>query len=79
MTIIELTLINMAHGGSAVGRHNGRAIFVAYGIPGERVRAEITQDKGRFAYAEVVEVIEAAPIRVTPRCKHFGVCGGCHW
>jgi 23S rRNA (uracil1939-C5)-methyltransferase len=79
MTIIELTLTNMAHGGSAVGRHDGRAIFVAYGIPGERVRAEITQDKGRFAFAEVVEVLEPAPIRVTPRCKHFGVCGGCHW
>ena len=39
MTIIELTLTNMAHGGSAVGRHDGRAIFVAYGVPGEHVRA----------------------------------------
>jgi 23S rRNA (uracil1939-C5)-methyltransferase len=79
MTMIELTLNNMAHGGSAVGRHDGRAIFVAYGVPGERVRARITQDKRRFAYAEVVEVLEPAPIRVMPHCKHFGVCGGCHW
>ncbi|MBZ0288462.1 MAG: TRAM domain-containing protein, partial [Anaerolineae bacterium] len=79
MTTIELTLTNMAHGGSAVGRHEGRAIFVVYGVPGERVRARITQDKGRFAFAEVVDVLEAAPIRVMPRCKHFGACGGCHW
>jgi 23S rRNA (uracil1939-C5)-methyltransferase len=75
----ELTLTGMAHGGSAVGRHEGRAIFVPYGIPGERILARITQDKGRFAYAEQVEVLEASPARVVPRCKHFGACGGCHW
>ncbi len=68
----------MAHGGSAVGRHEGRAVFVPFGIPGETVRARITQDKGRFARAEVIEVLEAAPIRVQARCKHFGQCGGCH-
>lgn len=78
MNIITLTLINMAHGGDAVGRHEGRAVFVPFGIPGETVRARITQDKGRFARAEIVEVLETAPIRVDPRCKHFGKCGGCH-
>jgi len=78
MNIITLTLTNMAHGGDAVGRHEGRAVFVPFGIPGETVRARITQDKGRFARAEIVEVLETAPIRVEPRCKHFGQCGGCH-
>jgi 23S rRNA (uracil1939-C5)-methyltransferase len=68
----------MAHGGSAVGRHDGRAIFVPYAIPGERVRARITQDKGRFANAEAVEVLDASEARVIPRCPHFGSCGGCH-
>ncbi|HEX2621276.1 MAG TPA: class I SAM-dependent RNA methyltransferase, partial [Phototrophicaceae bacterium] len=75
----ELELTTMAHGGSAIGRHDGRAIFVPYGIPGEKILARITQDKGRFAEAEVVEVLDSAPIRVTPRCPHFGICGGCHW
>lgn len=76
----ELDLTAMAHGGSAIGRHEGRAVFVPYAIPGERVRARLTHDRGRFAMAEVIEVLQASPSRVTPRCPHFGpgLCGGCH-
>jgi 23S rRNA (uracil1939-C5)-methyltransferase len=77
--MIELELTSMAHGGSAVGRHEGRAIFVPYAIPGERITAAITQDKGRFATALPVEILEQSRSRVIPRCKHFGKCGGCHW
>lgn len=77
----ELTLLEMVHGGQALGRHAGRTLFVPYGIPGERIRARITEDRGRYAFAEVVEVLEPSPHRVTPRCSHFGPgqCGGCHF
>ncbi len=77
----ELDLTAMAHGGSALGRHEGRTIFVPYALPGEHITARITQDKGRFAYAEGVTLYEASPDRVRPRCPHFGPgrCGGCHW
>jgi 23S rRNA (uracil1939-C5)-methyltransferase len=77
--IIELELTGMAYGGAAIGRHEGRAIFVTGGISRERVRARIRQDKGRFALADLVEVLEPSPARVTPRCSHVGQCGGCHW
>jgi 23S rRNA (uracil1939-C5)-methyltransferase len=69
----------MAHGGAAVGRYSGKAVFVPFGIPGETVRAEITQDKGRYARARLVEVLQPSPDRVIPRCPHFGACGGCQW
>jgi 23S rRNA (uracil1939-C5)-methyltransferase len=71
----------MAHGGSAIGRHEGRAIFVPYGIPGEQVRVRIVQDKGRFAIAELIEVINPSPDRVEPPCPYFGEgrCGGCQF
>jgi len=71
----------MAHGGSAVGRYEGRAVFVPYVLPGERVRARITQEKERFAHAEAVELITRSPARVDPPCPYFGPgrCGGCHW
>ncbi|HLY28289.1 MAG TPA: class I SAM-dependent RNA methyltransferase [Aggregatilineales bacterium] len=77
----ELELTGMAYGGSAVGRHEGRAIFVPYAIPGERITARISQDKGRFAYAQGVTLLEGSEARVAPRCPHFGPgrCGGCHW
>jgi 23S rRNA (uracil1939-C5)-methyltransferase len=75
----EVELTSMVYGGSALGRHDGRTIFVPYGIPSERVTAHITQDKGRFAFAELDAVLDASPERVSPRCPHFGICGGCHW
>lgn len=78
---ITLELTGIAHGGSAIGRHEGRAVFVPYAIPGETIRARIVQDKGRYAIAELVEVLSASPARITPPCPHFGPgrCGGCHW
>jgi len=76
---INVQLTDMAHGGEAIGRHEGKAIFVPYGIPGELVRVELVQDKSRFARARLLEVLAASPQRVQPPCPHFGLCGGCHW
>ncbi len=75
-----MTLGSVAYGGDAVGRlDDGRAVFVAFGLPGEVVRVELTESKQRFARGRIVEVIKAAPERITPRCRHFGLCGGCHY
>ncbi len=76
---LDLDLTAMTHGGNAIGRSEGRPIFVPYGLPGERVRVRITQDKRSYAFAEVEAVLAPSPERVTPRCPHFGTCGGCHW
>lgn len=79
--LFEVELTAMAHGGSALGRHEKRTIFIPYTIPGERVLARITRDRGRIAFAEGVKLIEASTDRVYPRCPHFGPgrCGRCHW
>lgn len=81
VTTIEVEMMAMAHGGSALGRHDKRTVFVPYTIPGERVEARITEERGRVAFAEGVRLIEASADRVYPRCKHFGPgrCGLCHW
>ena len=50
-----------------------------YGLPGETVVAEIVQDKPDYARAEIVEMLEASPERVTAPCAYFGTCGGCQW
>lgn len=79
--LIELELSGIAHGGAAIGRHEGRVIFVHYGLPGEKVRVRVTADKERFASGVVEEVLEASPDRVEPPCPHFGpgLCGNCQW
>ena len=75
--ILELQALDLST--DAVAMHEGRAIRVALGIPGERVRVELTDEDKRHPRARLLEIIQAAPERVTPLCKHFGVCGGCHW
>jgi 23S rRNA (uracil1939-C5)-methyltransferase len=71
----------MAHGGSALGRHQGQVIFVPYSIPGETVRVELVESHTRWARARLVEILEASPHRVEPPCPYFGAdrCGGCHF
>lgn len=77
---VTIELHGLAHGGDAVGRlPDGKACFVAFGIPGETVVAEVVEHKRRFARAVAVEVVEPSPHRTTPPCPHFGPgkCGGC--
>ena len=70
------------HGGFCVARAEGRVVFVRHTLPGERVRAVVTEDGGRgFCRADAVEVIEPSPDRVVAPCPHAGPgrCGGCDW
>ncbi len=70
---------------------DGRAVFVPFGLTGERVRIRLTEEKKNFARGELMEILEPSPDRIAPKCKHFyspllagegaGVrfCGGCHY
>jgi predicted RNA-binding protein with TRAM domain len=76
----EIDLDGITHGGEAVGRlPDGKACFVPYAIPGERVRVEVVEERKRWARARVVEVVRPSPERVTAPCPYFGQdkCGGC--
>jgi len=76
----EILLTTLTYGGDAMGRlEDGRAVFVPFGLPGERVRIRLIEEKRSFARGELAEILEASPQRIIPRCKHFGTCGGCHY
>lgn len=81
--MIELTVGAVAHGGHCVARHEGRVAFVRHTLPGETVLAEVTGSgpKGRYLFADAVEVLGASPGRREPRCPVSGPggCGGCDW
>jgi len=79
MTTLRLHLTGIAHGGEALGRHQGRVIFVPGALPGEEVLVELVKEKKKWARARLVEVLTPAPERVAPQCPFFGECGGCQW
>ncbi len=78
---LELDVGAVAHGGTCVARHEGFVVFVRHALPGERVRARVTEQTKHFARADAVEVLVASPRRVTPRCPvaRPNGCGGCDW
>lgn len=62
--LLDLDITGIAHGGTFIARHEGRVVFVSDAVPGERVRARITDDaKSSFWRAETVEVLDASPHR----------------
>jgi tRNA/tmRNA/rRNA uracil-C5-methylase (TrmA/RlmC/RlmD family) len=80
--LLELEIGAPAHGGACVARHEGRVVFVRHVLPGERVRARVTEDRGgSFCRADAVEILTASPDRVEPPCPYArpGRCGGCDW
>jgi len=80
--VVEVTAGDVAHGGWCVARPDeGPVMFVRHALPGERVRARVTEVTSRLARAEAVEVLTASPDRVKPPCPHArpGGCGGCDW
>lgn len=79
MKAVELPIDDIAFGGKGVGRIEGKAVFVPFTIEGERIEARIVREKKNFAEAELVQVLEASPQRISPECPYFGRCGGCSY
>ena len=56
---------------------SGKVIFIQGALPTELVTYVITRDKARFSKAKVLNILKPAVFRAEPKCKAFGVCGGC--
>ncbi|MGB6183091.1 MAG: TRAM domain-containing protein, partial [Rhodococcus sp. (in: high G+C Gram-positive bacteria)] len=77
--VLELRVGKPGHGGFCVARHEGRVVFVSHTLPGELVRARVTEDQGKsFCRGDAVEIVEASADRITPLCPIAGPGGsGC--
>jgi 23S rRNA (uracil1939-C5)-methyltransferase len=78
--LLTLDIDSLAYGGRGVARRDGYVVFVAGGLPGDQVRAEVTKAKRQFAEAQTVELLRPSPDRVPDRCQHAGeACPGAPW
>jgi 23S rRNA (uracil1939-C5)-methyltransferase len=77
---VRLEIESLAYGGDGVAHSpDGLTVFIPDTCPGDVVDVEIEQDRGRWARARLLSIVEASPDRVSPPCPHFGTCGGCQW
>lgn len=77
--LVEVKIHALAAGGSAVGRNEGKVVFVHGGCPGDRLRVRLVKRGKRFDEGEIVEILEASEDRIESDCAHFPSCGGCQW
>jgi 23S rRNA (uracil1939-C5)-methyltransferase len=71
------TIVDLTHDGVGVADLDGRRIFVADALPGERVEIALRKRRRKLQAADLTRVLEPSPSRVQPRCDYFGRCGGC--
>jgi len=77
--LLTLQVDDLALGGKALCRHEGRVVFVDRGLPGDRITVQTTKSKRSFAEARLVTVDVPSPARVPARCAHVEQCGGCRF
>lgn len=77
MREIILDITKIVFGGAGFGHFDGKACFIPFTMPGDRVRGRVVQEKGSYLEAEMIELISASSQRVEPFCPTFGTCGGC--
>ena len=80
MPVLEgITITAVAAEGKALARVDDKVVFVPFVVPGDVVDLQVKRKKHSFMEAVAVKFHEYSNDRTTPRCQHFGVCGGCKW
>ncbi|SET36762.1 23S rRNA m(5)U-1939 methyltransferase [Nitrosomonas marina] len=73
----EITVESLDQEGRGVARQNGKVIFIEGALTGETVTYQTFKRKQSYEMAQVEQIKCESPMRVKPKCRHYGVCGGC--
>jgi len=74
---VDVEIEKLVYGGDGLARVGGMALFVPLAAPGDYARIRVTAIGRGFARGEIVQVLQPGDARRDPRCRHFGICGGC--
>jgi 23S rRNA (uracil1939-C5)-methyltransferase len=74
-----LEIESLAYGPYGIGRIDNRVIMVPATVPGDKIRARVTDSKVNYAVGEKLRLLQPSPLRQTPPCPYANDCGGCPW
>lgn len=74
--ILNAIIESLDQEGRGVAHNDGKTVFIDGALPNERVTYQSQRIKPSYEVANVVEVLQASINRVSPKCPHFGLCGG---
>lgn len=75
--VFDITIEKLVYGGDGLAHIGSQAVFVPLAATGDKLRVRITTVERSYARAVIEELLEPSPLRRTPPCAHFGICGGC--
>lgn len=75
----NIEIIDAGSEGKAIAKVDDLVIFVPYVVPGDIIDIKVVRRKRRYLEGKAMKIHKKSPLRVKPRCEHFGVCGGCKW
>ncbi|MBL7912223.1 MAG: 23S rRNA (uracil(1939)-C(5))-methyltransferase RlmD [Bacteroidia bacterium] len=75
----NLEVIDTSTEGKAIAKHDGMVVFIDGAVPGDVVDVMVHRKKNNLAEGKVDKIIKFSELRATPKCEHFGTCGGCKW
>jgi len=73
----EVTIEKLVYGGDGLAHIGTQAVFVPFAAVGDQLRVRIIEVQRNYARGVIEEIISPSPVRRTPPCAYFGVCGGC--
>ncbi|MDB0027112.1 23S rRNA (uracil(1939)-C(5))-methyltransferase RlmD [Flavobacteriales bacterium] len=75
----NIEIIDTANKGKSVAKHDGRAIFIEGGVPGDICDITVFKRRKKYWEARIKKIHTYSEKRTEPKCEHFGTCGGCKW
>ena len=76
----NITIERVGSKGKSIGvADDGKTIIIDGGAPGDIVNILTTKQRKSYYQGKITEFHKYSEIRTTPKCEHFGVCGGCKW
>ena len=76
---LTLNIEKVAYGGKGIATHEGKKIFIADAIIGDKVEVAITKEQKSFCEAKLLRILEKSPDRIKSPCSYSETCGGCGW
>lgn len=74
---VQAEIESLSHDGRGIARLEGKTVFIDGALAGESVSFKYTRLHKKYDEGRVDTIEVASADRVTPKCQHFGICGGC--
>ena len=75
----KVKIIDTANKGKSITKYQDRVIIVENGVPGDICDILIYKKRRKYWQGEIKKIHKFSKQRTSPKCEHFGTCGGCKW